>query len=92
MTILNCINYFMCVCTYVCGRAGFASCGLQTFLKNRNLVLIFFLYFLKTFLGIPKYSVHNRVSWFTKLVIPIIQLLASCKCNFCPAIFVNKIP
>ena len=36
---------------YVCGTIGFASCGLQTFFKNRNLVWIFFFLL---FIGIMK--------------------------------------
>ena len=46
---------------YVCGRAGFASCGLQTFLKNRNLVWILFLFFF-TFFGIMKIQNKKNTS------------------------------
>ena len=47
---------------YVCGRAGFASCGLQTFLKNRNLVWIFFYIFFFTFFGIIKIKNKKNTS------------------------------
>ena len=43
---------------YVCGRAGSASCGLQTFLKNRNLVWIFFF----TYFGIMKMQNKKNTS------------------------------
>ena len=52
---------------YVCGRAGFDSCGLQTFLKNRNLVWILFLFFF-TFFGIMKIqnkkNTSKKIRWW----------------------------